>query len=114
LFAVVAEAASSRETIIRNTIKRNLHFSIHCWCNAVTDKTVPAIRKSVSENDIPTLVNLLGDRDLGVVAGASAVLVDFGDAALPALRQAESSGSLAGGQAGSAIIEIQLKKKVPR
>ena len=101
-------AETSREAELRRIIKSNMHFHMHCMCIAVTNETVPAIRKVVSEADIPALVNLLQDQDTKVVAGASAVLTDFGDAALPALHLSLARG---GSHASSVILDIGYLKK---
>lgn len=87
--AQISFANESREDVIRKLIKSNLHFSVHCMCRAITDETMPAILKNISESDIPVLINLLGDNDV-TKYGAEQALVFFGEASLPELKRVVS------------------------
>lgn len=86
------QSQANRESQVRNVIKQNLHFDLHCRCEAVTNATVPGILKEISEKDIPVLISLLGDKDIGVYVGAKAVLEKFSDAAIPALTVTAKAG----------------------
>ena len=82
--------SESRYVAIRRLIKNNLHFSAHLTF-AVNTKTVEAVRKEVTETDIPVLIELLGDEENVVGIGAQLVLESFGKKALPALTEAANS-----------------------
>lgn len=86
LFTQIASANELRADVIRKLIKSNLHFSVHCLCRAITDETMPAVLKKISESDIPVLINLLGDDDV-TKYGAEKALVFFGETALPELKR---------------------------
>ncbi|MBC3873081.1 hypothetical protein [Undibacterium flavidum] len=87
--AQISFANELREDVIRKLIKSNLHFSVHCMCRAITDETMPAVLKKISESDIPVLINLLGDDDV-TKYGAEKALVFFGEASLPELKRVVS------------------------
>ena len=82
----ISFANELREDVIRKLIKSNLHFSVHCMCRAITDETIPAVLKKISESDIPVLINLLGDADV-TKYGAEKALMFFGESALPELKR---------------------------
>lgn len=84
--AQVSFAKELREDVIRKLIKSNLHFSVHCMCRAITDETMSAVLKKISESDLPVLINLLGDDDV-TKYGAEKALVFFGEASLAELKR---------------------------
>ena len=71
---------------IRKLIKHNLHLSGHLVF-AVDTRTVAAVRKQVTQSDIPVLIALLSDKENVVGIGAQHVLETFGTAALPGLEK---------------------------
>ena len=102
----------NRTEVLRHLIRRNLHFSIHCWCRAVDERTVSAVRRAASPEDFPNLVAVMGDADPAVGAGAGAVLVSFGADAIPALREGVvSPDRLVASNATEALEEIRLNKQ---
>lgn len=87
-----ARAADDRYAKIRGLIKRNLHFSTHMtW--AVDTRTIEAVRPHVTEEDIPVLVRMLGDKENVVGIGAQHMLATFGERAVPALEAAARSSN---------------------
>jgi HEAT repeat protein len=106
------EGHSQRYVAIRNLINENLHLSGHL-IRAVDLRTVEAVRKEVSEADIPVLVDLLSDKENVVAIGAQHVLETFGKAALPALQKAASSSDYrVSMKASEAIAAIEHKESV--
>jgi hypothetical protein len=72
---------------IREDIRGNLHFSAHfTW--AVNTRTIRDVRGSVSEDDIPTLIEMMRDERPAIAYGASALLATLGEAARPHLAAA--------------------------
>jgi hypothetical protein len=68
-----------------------MHMGAHLQ-KAVTLKTVLAVRKKVSASDIPTLVQMLGDRDTNVIGSvAGELLIMLGEPAHIALEAAAHS-----------------------
>jgi hypothetical protein len=84
------EGHGQRYLAVRNLIKKNLHLSGHL-VRAVDSRTIEAVRREVSEADIPVLIDLLSDTENVVAIGAQHVLETFGKAALPALQKAAAS-----------------------
>ena len=84
------ESHDQRYLAIRNLIKKNLHLSGH-FVRAVDSRTVEAVSKEVSKDDIPFLIDLLSDKKNVVAIGAQHVLETFGKVALPALQNAATS-----------------------
>jgi hypothetical protein len=75
---------------IRELIKKNLHFSAHfVW--AVDANTVSSVRARTSEEDIPVLIQMLGDKKGVIAVGARSVLESFGEKAIPMLLEAAKS-----------------------
>jgi hypothetical protein len=109
------EGHDQRYLAIRNLIKKNLHWSGHL-VRAVDSRTVEAVRKEVTEADIPVLIDLLSDGENVVAVGAQNVLETFGKAALPGLRKvAASTDYKVSMKAREAIAEIEsswMKKKL--
>src|SRR5437016_567941 len=67
---------SERYCEIRRSIKKNLHLGAHLQF-AVTGKTCDDVKKEVKEEDIPVLIELLGDNEYVVQVGAGGVLERF-------------------------------------
>lgn len=100
-----------RYSEIRRSIKDNLYLSAHL-VRAVDARTVEAVRKEVTEADIPILVRMLGDEENAVGIGAQHVLEEFGDKALSALQEASHSPDYkVSGKANEAIRTIQSKNQ---
>ncbi len=81
---------SERYCEIRRSIKKNLHIGAHLQL-AVTGKTCDDVKKEVKDEDIPVLIELLGDNDDFVRIGAAGVLERFEEKALLALKEAAKS-----------------------
>lgn len=82
-----------RAAVIREEIKKHLHYDLHCFCTTVTAETVRTVRGVVSTADLDVLGELLTDREAMVRTGASQLLVSFGLAAVPILEGARSKVS---------------------
>ncbi len=60
---------------------------------AVDTRTIEAVRPHVTEEDIPVLVRMLGDKENVVGIGAQHLLATFGERAVPALDAAARSSN---------------------
>jgi HEAT repeat protein len=106
------EGHDQRYLTIRNLIKRNLHLSGHL-VRAVDSRTVEAVRREVSNTDIPVLIKLMSDKENVVAIGAQHVLETFGKAALPALQNAAASTDYrVSMKATEAIAAIEYRESV--
>lgn len=96
---------------IRRLIEKNLHFSAHLtW--AVNADTIAALRREVTEVDIPVLVRLLGDEKSVVATGAALVLESFGEPAVPALEEtAKTAKGKAAFRAEQALDNYRIRGK---
>jgi hypothetical protein len=81
----------ARYSDLRRLIKENFHLSLECGCVTGDPDTVAAVKREVTEGDIPVLVDLLADEDDKIAGVASSVVTKFGEKALPLLREAERS-----------------------
>src|SRR5262252_4069158 len=94
ILVLLGLAIDDRGALIRTTIKRNLHFSLHCWCVGPDERTVRAVTKVAKTNDVPILEALLSDPDDRIADGASLVLAELANRALDALRPSLSIADL--------------------
>ena len=101
---------SGRAAEIACEIRRNLHFSAHfTW--AVNVRTLAAVSPEVSESDIPALVSLLAHRRPAVRFAAGALLTEFGEAGLAALREAQRSSDVRVAlQAADALRSFEIRR----
>jgi hypothetical protein len=100
---------------ISKLIRSNMHMGAHLQ-KAVTLKTVLAVRKKVSASDIPTLVQMLGDRDTNVIGSvAGELLVMLGEPAHSALEiaahSADGNTRLNAKQALSGLADCASKRR---
>ncbi|MGZ3241712.1 MAG: hypothetical protein ACXWJK_16075 [Burkholderiaceae bacterium] len=112
-----AEAAQddiARYNQIRHSIKANRHLSAH-MVMAVDARTIKAVRGMITEQDIPVLVRMMGDKQYGVASAASGLLATLGKKAMPALHEAtNSSNSSIASQAQDALMLIENCYKEPQ
>lgn len=96
---------------IRHAIKKNLRFSAHLvW--AVDARTIEAVRKEITEADIPVLARMLGDEENVLGIGAQHLLEALGERALPALQEAAgSTDHRVSGKAREAIGTIEPARR---
>jgi hypothetical protein len=101
--ANAAQDDASRYNEIRRAIRARRHLSAH-MVMAVDARTIKAVRKRITEQDIPVLVQMMGDKNYGVASAASGLLVTLGEKAAPALRNAtHSTNSSIASQAQDAL-----------
>jgi len=79
---------------IRRMINENRHLSAH-MVRAVDARTIKQVRPHISDNDIPVLAQMMGDKDYGVASAASALLATRGAKAVPVLLEAKRSRNAA-------------------
>jgi hypothetical protein len=81
----------ARAAAIREVVQRNLHYSVHCFCQAYTDETLAAARKNATVADVRALILLLKDPPGPVTFAAHDLLIDYADESLPLLKAAHLS-----------------------
>lgn len=81
---------------------------------AVDARTIKAVRAKINGQDIPVLLQMLGDRDYGIASAASGLLVTLGEQAVPALNDAARSENLAmASQARDALMLLERCRSEP-
>jgi hypothetical protein len=113
LFTVVGISPANAQTPeqyryaqIRKIIKQNLHLSAH-MVKAVDTRTIEAVKKKVTDADIPILVKMLNDKEHVVMIGAQHVLAAFNEKAIIPLTQlTETEPSYSVSPAKDALNEI--------
>ncbi len=103
LVVAVAQADdAARYAEIRRLIRANRHMSGHLVL-AVDTRTIKAVRKKISDKDLPILIQMMGDKDYGVASAASGLAVTLGEPARPALVEAAKGYSTIAMQARDAL-----------
>ncbi len=91
--------------------RRNLHFSAHfSW--SFNTVTVEAVMAEVRRDDIPVLVDMLGDERIVLRALAGNILTKFGEDGLASLkRAAESEDHIIRYTAKSALMDYEIVRQ---
>ncbi len=105
---------TSRYAEIACVARRNLHFSAHfTW--SFNRYTVEAIMAEVSRDDIPVLVEMLGDERSVLRMLAGSILPKLGEDGLASLKQAvESRDHIVRRTAESALMTYEIKRDSAR
>lgn len=102
-----AQDNAVRYSEIRRSIMANRHLSAH-MVMAVDTRTIKAVRRTITEQDIPILVQMMGDKHYGVASAASGLLVTLGEKANQALHDATYSQNLSiASQARDALMLLE-------
>lgn len=89
-------ARQARYLQIKRLIQDTRHFEISAHFVMgfkVNPRDIRAVRPRITRNDIPVLVQMMGDQDAWASAGSRMLLASFGRPAMPALREATQSGN---------------------